>query len=123
MIDTGHVDIFLGLDVGKGKHHATAVSPAGKKALDERLSNTEPKLRKLFSKLQAKHGIVLVVVEQPASIGALPLAVAGDMGRLTMRRIANLYPAKPRPTRRTRSSSLTPLMRCLTRCRRSPSWR
>jgi transposase len=44
---------------------------------------------------------VLVVVDQPASIGALPLAVARDMGcpvaylpGLTMRRIADLYPGE-----------------------------
>jgi hypothetical protein len=64
---------FLGLDVGKGEHHATAVAPAGKKALDKRLPNSEPKLREVFGKLKAKHGTVLVVVDQPASIGALPL--------------------------------------------------
>ncbi|MFD6126656.1 hypothetical protein, partial [Streptomyces hydrogenans] len=27
MIDTGDIDVFLGLDVGKGEHHATAVTP------------------------------------------------------------------------------------------------
>lgn len=82
-------------------HHATAVTPAGKKAFDKRLPNTEPKLRELFAKLQAKHGTVLVVVDQPASIGAPPLAVARDMGcpvaylpGLTMRRIADLYPGE-----------------------------
>ena len=136
MIDTGDIDVFLGLDVGKGEHHATAVTPAGKKAFDKRLPNTEPRLRELFAKLQAKHGTVLVVVDQPASIGALPLAVARDMGcpvaylpGLTMRRIADL-PAKRKPTRGTRSSSPTRPARCPTRCgrstartRRSPSWR
>jgi hypothetical protein len=101
VIDTGDIDVFLGLDVGKGEHHATAVTPAGKKAFDKRLPNTEPKLRELFAKLQAKHGTVLVVVDQPASMGALPLAVARDMGcpvaylpGLTMRRIADLYPGE-----------------------------
>jgi hypothetical protein len=55
----------------------------------------------LFAKLQAKHGTVLVVVDQPASIGALPLTVARDMGcpvaylpGLTMRRIADFYPGE-----------------------------
>ncbi len=101
VIDTGHIDVFLGLDVGKGEHHATAVKPAGKKAFDNRLPDTGPKLRELFAELQAKHGTVLVVVDQPASIGALPLAVARDMGcavaclpGLTMRRIADLYPGE-----------------------------
>ncbi len=75
--------------------------PAGKKAFDIRLPNTESKLREFFAKLQAKHGTVLVVVDQPASIGALPLAVARDMGwpvaylpGLTMRRTTDLYPGE-----------------------------
>ncbi|WP_425357123.1 IS110 family transposase [Streptomyces inhibens] len=95
------IGAFLGLDVGKGEHHATAVTPAGKKAFDKRLPNSEPKLREVFAKLKAKHGTVLVVVDQPASIGALPLAVARDMGckvaylpGLTMRRIADRYPGE-----------------------------
>lgn len=93
MIDTGDIDVFLGLDVGKGEHHATAVTPAGKKAFDKRLPNTEPKLRELFAKLKAKHGTVLVVVDQPASIGALPLAVARDMDSC---RAASSEDASPR---------------------------
>ncbi|MFE7213984.1 transposase [Streptomyces sp. NPDC057611] len=35
----------MGLDVGKGEHHATAVTPAGKKVFDRRLPHTEPKQR------------------------------------------------------------------------------
>ncbi|MGI5274969.1 hypothetical protein [Streptomyces rochei] len=35
-IDTGGIDVFLGLDVGKGEHHATAVTPTGKKAFGKR---------------------------------------------------------------------------------------
>lgn len=137
MIHTGDIDAYLGLDVGKGEHHATAVTPAGKSAFDKLLPNTEPKLRDLFAKLRAKHGTVLVVVDQPASIGALPLAVAWDMGcpvaylpGLTRGRSPISTQARPRLTRRTRSSSRTPPARCPTRCgpplsktKRSPSWR
>ncbi|RCG29576.1 IS110 family transposase [Streptomyces diacarni] len=101
MIDVSDIGVFLGLDVGKGEHHATAVTPAGKKALDKRLPNSEPKLREVFSKLKTKHETVLVVVDQVASIGALPLAIARDTGcevaylpGLTMRRIADLYPGE-----------------------------
>ncbi|MGW4759633.1 IS110 family transposase [Streptomyces chartreusis] len=101
MIDTGDIDVYLGLDVGKGKHHATAITPSGKNAFDKRLPNSEPKLREVFAKLQAEHGTVLVIVDQPAAIGALPLAVARDMGckvahlpELTMRRITDLYPGE-----------------------------
>ncbi|GAA0275102.1 hypothetical protein GCM10010302_10950 [Streptomyces polychromogenes] len=106
MIDTGDIDVFLGLDVGKGEPHATAVTPAGKKAFGRRLSNTEPTLHELFAKLKAKHGTALVVVDQPASI------------------------VRRGPTRGTRSSSRTRPAPCRTRCgrwtartRRSPSWR
>ncbi len=97
----GEIDVYLGLDVGKGEHHGTALTPAGKKVFDKPLPNSEPRLRELFEKLQAKHGKMLVVVDQPASIGALPLAVARDAGcrvaylpGLTMRRIADLYPGE-----------------------------
>lgn len=55
----------------------------------------------LASRKNRKRGTVLVVVDQPASIGALPLAVARDAGcrvvylpGLTMRRIADLYPGE-----------------------------
>ncbi|MCQ9387043.1 IS110 family transposase, partial [Brevibacterium moorei] len=47
------------------------------------------------------HGTVLVVVDQPATIGALPVAVAAAMGvlvgyipGLAMRRIADLHPGQ-----------------------------
>ncbi|MFF8478650.1 hypothetical protein [Streptomyces sp. NPDC015414] len=37
-------------------------------------------MREDFGKLNAKHGTELVMVDQPALNGALPLAVAWDMG-------------------------------------------
>lgn len=65
------------------------------------LPSSEPKLRAVFDKPAAKLATVLVVVDQPASIGALPLAVARDAGckiarrpGLAMRRIAGLYPGE-----------------------------
>ena len=39
--------VFLGLDVGKGEHHAVAQSRPGKKLLDRALPNDEAKLREL----------------------------------------------------------------------------
>lgn len=45
MIDTGDVDIFLDLDVGKGEHHGTAAPRTGKRAIDKRLPNSEPTMR------------------------------------------------------------------------------
>lgn len=94
----GGYGVFLGLDVGKDGHHAVGLAPDGKRLHDAALPNTEAKLRALFDKL-ARHGTVLVVVDQPASIGALPVAVARACGHqvaylpgLAMRRIADLHP-------------------------------
>lgn len=55
----------------------------------------------MFDKLTAEFGTVVVVVDQPASIGAPPPAVARDTGckvaclpGLAMRRITGLYPGE-----------------------------
>jgi transposase len=91
------VQVFVGIDVGKGVHHAVALNRAGKRLLDSALPNDETKLRALIAKLKA-HGSVLLVVDQPATIGALPITVARDEGALVaylpglaMRRIADLH--------------------------------
>ena len=98
MYDTSGIGVFLGLDVGKGEHHAHGLTPAGKKVFDKRLPNTEPRLRAVFDKLTEKFGTVLVIVDQPADIGALPLTVARHCGcqvaylpGLAMRRAAEMY--------------------------------
>ena len=84
--------------VGKTDHWATALSRDGRKVLDKALPNDEERLRALYEKL-ADHGNLLVVVDQPVTIGALAVAVAQDMGitvgylpGLSMRRIADLTP-------------------------------
>ncbi|MEV4758932.1 IS110 family transposase [Micromonospora sp. NPDC049559] len=94
----GDYQVYLGLDVGKGDHHAVGLAPDGKRLHDGPLPNSEARLRALFDKL-ARHGTLLVVVDQPASIGALPVAVARACGHqvaylpgLAMRRIADLHP-------------------------------
>ncbi|MFG2884680.1 IS110 family transposase [Streptomyces sp. NPDC048297] len=101
MYDISDVDVFFALDVGKTSHHGHGLTPAGKKVFDKQLPNSEPKLRQVFDKLREKFGTVLVVVDLPASIGALPLAVARDtacrvayLPGLSMRRIADLYPGE-----------------------------
>src|SRR5829696_10496002 len=90
--DGGGVEVFCGVDVAREMHHAVAV--------DRALPNDEAALRNLFTEL-ARHGRLLVVVDQPASIGALAIAVARSMGvevgylpGLAMRRIAELYPGE-----------------------------
>ncbi|MCT2262960.1 IS110 family transposase, partial [Brachybacterium muris] len=71
--------VVIGLDVGKSGHHACALDPDGKKLFDKPLPQDETKLRELFTQLQ-NHGEVLMVVDQPNTIGALPIAVARDCG-------------------------------------------
>ena len=94
------VDVFVGLDVGKGEHHAVALDRGGKKLYDRALPNDEQRLRIVLADLQ-KHGVVLMIVDQPATIGALPIAVAqaagalvGYLPGLAMRRIADLHPGE-----------------------------
>ncbi|MGW4689845.1 IS110 family transposase [Streptomyces sp. NPDC004244] len=100
MLDTEGIGVFLGVDVGKTAHHGHGLTPAGKKVFDKPMLNSEPKLRAVFDKLKTKFGTVLVIVDQPASIGALPLTVARAAGceayllGLAMRRIADLYPGE-----------------------------
>ena len=97
-MNTEDIEVFIGIDVGKSEHWATALSQEGRKVLERALPNDEERLRALYKKL-ADHGSLLVVVNQPATIGALAVAVAQDMGtavgylpRLSMRRIADLTP-------------------------------
>jgi hypothetical protein len=95
---SGGVEVFCGVDVARETHHAVAVDRAGRRLADRPLPNDETALRRLFTEL-AEHGRLQVVVDQPASIGAI--AVARSMGvevgylpGLAMRRIADLYPGE-----------------------------
>ena len=97
-MNTEDIEVFIGIDVGKSEHWATALSREGRKVFDKAPPNDEERLRALYKKL-VDHGHLLVVVDQPATIGALAVAVAQDMGitvgylpGLAMRRIADLTP-------------------------------
>jgi hypothetical protein len=94
------IAVFCGQDVGKSEHHATALDRSGERIFDKPLPQDEARLRELFTGLQ-QHGRVLVIVDQPNTIGALPIAVARDCGAtvaylpgLAMRKAADLYPGK-----------------------------
>jgi hypothetical protein len=98
MFDIEGLGVYLGTDVGKTAHYGHGLTFAEKKVFDNPMPNSEPKLRAVFDRLKAKFGTILVIVDQPASIGALPLTVASDAGceiahlsGLAMRRIAELY--------------------------------
>lgn len=93
-------DVYCGVDVGKGEHHAVGLGRDGRRLFDKPLPNDEAKLRGVFAQL-ARHGRVLIVVDQPNTIGALPVTVARAAGHevaylpgLSMRRIADLYPGQ-----------------------------
>lgn len=92
--------VFLGIDVGKDGHFAVALDRSGACLLESVLPQDEARLRALIEELSAE-GPVLVVVDQPASIGALVVAVARDVGSqvvylpgLAMRRLADLHPGE-----------------------------
>lgn len=101
-MDTGaRPGVFAGLDVGKTNHHLCALAPDGTRVLDRVVANDEPALRQVFGALLGGGGEVLLIVDQPASIGALPVAVARAMGiavaylpGLVMRRLADLHPGE-----------------------------
>ncbi|QBP49597.1 IS110 family transposase [Burkholderia pseudomallei] len=91
------VDVDVGVDVGKGQHHAVALDRNGKRLYNKALPNDEVKLRALIAELKT-HRRLLFVVDQPSTIGALPVAVARAEGvlvaylpGLAMRRIADLH--------------------------------
>lgn len=91
------VDVFLGVDVGKSAHHAVALARDGSVLLDRPVPNDEAQLHQMLGELK-QVGVVLFVVDQPATIGALPVAVAeaegvlvGYLPGLAMRRIADLH--------------------------------
>jgi transposase len=96
----GEYDVFCGVDVGKSDHHACALDSSGKKIHDRALPNDQDALTEVLTKLKG-FGRVLVIVDQPASIGALVIAVArllgidvGYLPGLAMRRIADLHPGE-----------------------------
>lgn len=94
------IEVFIGVDVGKDQHHAVALTRSGTVLFDRALPNDETRLRELIATL-TRHGNTILVVDQPATIGALAVAVAHDMNitvgylpGLTMRRIADIYPGE-----------------------------
>lgn len=100
MEDTTDYDVYLGLDVGKTAHHGCALLTDGTKVHDKPLPQDEAQITALFDQLKT-HGRVLLIVDQPNTIGALPVAVARatDCGvaylpGLAMRKAADLYPGQ-----------------------------
>lgn len=105
---TGHsADCYIGIDVGKTHHHACGLTRDGTKIYDKPLVQDEATLRDLFTSLTDTHGQVLVIVDQPNTIGALAVAVARDCGArivylpgLAMRKAADLYGGQSKTDRK-----------------------
>ena len=98
--EVGGYDVYCGVDVGKSDHHACALDPSERKIHDKVLPNEQDAVARVLSGLQER-GRVPVIVDQPASIGALVIAVARLLGidvaylpGLAMRRIADLHPGE-----------------------------
>jgi hypothetical protein len=51
--------VFLGLDVGKGEHHAVALVADGTRLHDAALPNSDPTLREVFDWLAGRGPIVI----------------------------------------------------------------
>ncbi|MGW2385993.1 IS110 family transposase [Streptomyces sp. NPDC001658] len=94
--DFTSIDVFCALDVGRSAHRGTALPGGGRTVFDKPLPNGEPQLRELFARLGLR-GKVLVMVDQPASVGTLAVARAGGcevayLPGLSMRRPADCHP-------------------------------
>lgn len=98
MMTPDDIDVWVHLDVGKGAHHAHALDRDGDTLYDKPLKQDEKAIRSMLEHL-SRRGRVLPVVDQPNTIGSLPLTVARDMGitaaylpGTAMRRTAQLPP-------------------------------
>jgi len=105
-METEDIGVFIGIDVGKSEHWATALDRDGRRIHDRALPNDESRLRDLYKPVEAPAGGGGVGA-QPATIGALAVAVAQDMGvavgylpGLSMRRIADLTPGSAKTDKR-----------------------
>ena len=76
-MQTSSIDVFIGIDVGKSDHWATALDRDGERLFDKALPNDETRLRDLYERL-SHHGRVLVVVDQP---GACSMVCVSPPGR------------------------------------------
>lgn len=98
MMTPDNIDVWVRLDVVEGAHHAHALDRDGDTLYDKPLKQDEKAIRSMLEHL-SRRGRVLLVVDQPNTIGSLPLTVARDMGiavaylpSTAMRRTAQLPP-------------------------------
>ena len=91
------VEVFVGVDVAKGKHYVCVVSAGGEELFARPVPNDEGAIRRLINDAAA-HGSPALVVDTTASAAVLMLTVAAEceipvayVSGLVMRRAADLY--------------------------------
>jgi transposase len=100
------VDMWVGLDAGKGEHFADVLDNDGERLFARAVASDQADLEALLDRA-ARHGTPGLVIDQPGSIAQLALAVAARRGvpvayvpGLVMRRAADLYPGEAKTDRR-----------------------
>ena len=90
-------EVFVGVDIAKGKHYACAMSARGEALFCGAVPNDEATIRGMISDA-ADHGRPALVVDMTSSAAVLALTVAAQVAvpvayvtGLTMRRAADLY--------------------------------
>ena len=58
------INVFVGVDVGKGNHYAQVITAAGDEVFDRQVPNDENAITELIGDA-SKHGRVVFVVDQP----------------------------------------------------------
>ena len=79
MAAPAQVDVWVGLDVGKGEHFADVLDDDGERLFARAVVNDQGDLEALLDRA-AGHGTLGLVIDQPGSIAQLALAVAAGRG-------------------------------------------
>lgn len=102
--------VFIGLDVGKASHYARAMTADGQRLFAEAVPQAEAALRAMLHHATT-HGTPILILDQSASMGLLPCAVAHDLGIAvhylpgsTFRHVANSFPGGTKTDRRDAES-------------------
>ena len=90
-------EVFVGVDIAKGKHYVCAISAEGEALFARPVRNDEAAIRRVINDARA-HGGPALVVDTTSSAAVLAIAVASELDipvayvtGLAMRRAADLY--------------------------------